>query len=125
MACKRNPKMLARIADKMMLKAEEGDIAAVRELGDRLDGKAIQAVEADIQTYDAGSYDDREAVAKAVASLLAPRPEAEISLEERPDPSPLEIVGYAGESPGNGSGTAMEPDKPSHTLAPEDATSDK
>jgi len=37
-------KKLRAIADKLIDKAAEGDIAAIRELGDRLDGKAAQQV---------------------------------------------------------------------------------
>lgn len=35
---------LRRIADALLAKAEEGDLAAIKELGDRLDGKASQSV---------------------------------------------------------------------------------
>ena len=35
---------LDAIADKLIEKAEQGDIQAMKELGDRLDGKAAQAV---------------------------------------------------------------------------------
>jgi hypothetical protein len=33
------------IAEKLAEKAEQGDIQAIREIGDRLDGKAVQAIE--------------------------------------------------------------------------------
>lgn len=33
------------IADKLVALAESGDIQAIKELGDRLDGKATQAIE--------------------------------------------------------------------------------
>lgn len=36
---------LRAIADKLIEKAAEGDIQAIKELGDRLDGKATQALE--------------------------------------------------------------------------------
>jgi hypothetical protein len=35
---------LRRIADKLLDMAEEGNIQAIRELGDRLEGKAAQAI---------------------------------------------------------------------------------
>lgn len=35
---------LANIAEKLLAAAEIGDVAALKELGDRLDGKAAQAV---------------------------------------------------------------------------------
>jgi len=40
-----DPDRLRRIAEALLSKAEEGDLAAIKELGDRLDGKAMQAVE--------------------------------------------------------------------------------
>jgi hypothetical protein len=33
------------IAEKLAEKAEQGDLQAIREVGDRLDGKAVQAIE--------------------------------------------------------------------------------
>jgi hypothetical protein len=36
---------LVKIAEALIAKAEEGDLAAIKELGDRLDGKASQSVE--------------------------------------------------------------------------------
>lgn len=35
---------LRRIADKLLASAEEGNMAAIKELGDRLDGKSAQAI---------------------------------------------------------------------------------
>lgn len=35
---------LRALADKLIEKAEEGDVSALRELGDRLDGKPAQSV---------------------------------------------------------------------------------
>ena len=43
-----DPEKLRRIADKLLAKAEEGDITAIKELGDRLDGKATQPVDAKV-----------------------------------------------------------------------------
>jgi hypothetical protein len=40
-----NPQALRAAASAIFKKAEEGDIAAIKEIGDRLDGKAVQAVE--------------------------------------------------------------------------------
>ena len=44
---------LRAIADKLIEKAAEGDIQAIKELGDRLDGKAAQSmsVDADIRQH--------------------------------------------------------------------------
>ncbi len=38
-------KKLAMLADKLIERALEGDITAMKEIGDRLDGKPAQAVE--------------------------------------------------------------------------------
>lgn len=40
-----NPDALKRIAQKVVQMAEEGDLEAIKEIGNRLDGKAIQATE--------------------------------------------------------------------------------
>ena len=45
MTLRSNPLALRRIAAKLVEKAEEGDLAAIREIADRLDGKAPQAIE--------------------------------------------------------------------------------
>ena len=44
-ALKRDPLRLHRIAEKLTEKAEEGDLAAIREIADRLDGKPTQVVD--------------------------------------------------------------------------------
>jgi hypothetical protein len=36
---------LRRVAETLIQKAQEGDIAAIRELGDRLDGKSVATTE--------------------------------------------------------------------------------
>lgn len=41
-------KKLAKIANALIDKAADGDIAAIKELGDRLDGKAHQTIAAEI-----------------------------------------------------------------------------
>jgi hypothetical protein len=38
---------LRRIAERLLDQAEEGNIAAIKELGDRLDGKAIMTLAGD------------------------------------------------------------------------------
>jgi hypothetical protein len=40
------PKKLERLADKLVEAGLEGDVSALKEIGDRLDGKPKQAVEA-------------------------------------------------------------------------------
>lgn len=39
-----DPQRLRKIAETLLAKAEEGDIAAIKELGDRLDGKCAQQI---------------------------------------------------------------------------------
>ena len=41
-------KALRRVARKLIENAESGDIRAIRELADRLDGKPMQAVDANV-----------------------------------------------------------------------------
>lgn len=40
-----NSERLMRIAEVMLMKAEDGDMTAIKELGDRLDGKAVSTTE--------------------------------------------------------------------------------
>jgi hypothetical protein len=39
-----DPKALERLADKLIAGVEAGDISAIKEFGDRLDGKVAQAI---------------------------------------------------------------------------------
>ena len=39
-----DPQALERLADRLLSKVEEGDVAAIREFGDRVDGKVAQAL---------------------------------------------------------------------------------
>lgn len=39
-----DPLALEKLADKLIVKVEDGDIAAIKEFGDRLDGKPAQAI---------------------------------------------------------------------------------
>lgn len=43
-----NPKALRNIAKKLILQAESGDMQAIKEFADRLDGKAVQQLDADV-----------------------------------------------------------------------------
>jgi ribosomal protein L17 len=45
MALRARPYSLRRIADKLLDKGEQGDLAAAREVIDRTDGRAVQSVE--------------------------------------------------------------------------------
>jgi hypothetical protein len=57
-----DPKKLDRIIDKLLLLAENGDLGAIKEVTDRLDGKAVQAQEISgpngnpIEIEQAGSF---------------------------------------------------------------------
>jgi hypothetical protein len=44
-ALRGDPLRLRRIADKLATLAEEGDLAAIREIADRLDGKPAQVID--------------------------------------------------------------------------------
>jgi len=44
-AIARDKQALERVAKALILKAEEGDIPAIKELGDRIDGKVSQELE--------------------------------------------------------------------------------
>ena len=44
-ALRGDPLRLRRIADKLATLAEDGDLAAIRELADRLDGKPAQVID--------------------------------------------------------------------------------
>lgn len=39
-----DPQALERLADKLLSKIDDGDVAAIREFGDRMDGKVAQAI---------------------------------------------------------------------------------
>ena len=43
-----NGKKLRRIAESLVNQAISGDVAAIKEIGDRLDGKATQAISGEI-----------------------------------------------------------------------------
>jgi hypothetical protein len=45
MTLRSNPVALRRIAAKLVEKAEEGELAAIREIADRLDGKPSQVID--------------------------------------------------------------------------------
>lgn len=53
---------LTNIALKVVNKALEGDMAAIKEIGDRLDGKAAQSIDlsGSIETREAGEMSDAE-----------------------------------------------------------------
>ena len=42
-----DPERLRRIAEKLLTMAEDGDMQAMKEIGDRIDGKPAQAITGD------------------------------------------------------------------------------
>jgi hypothetical protein len=57
-----NPKELEEAAKALFAKAKDGDVAAMKEIGDRLEGKAVQRVE--------GSGEEGEFITKMVVELV-------------------------------------------------------
>lgn len=62
-----DPQKLRRIAEALYEKAGEGDIAAAKEIGDRIDGKANATV--DITHHDGESVNEQQARIMAKAYL--------------------------------------------------------
>jgi hypothetical protein len=44
LAVQEDAKRLHQVAEALFRKAEDGDISAIKELGDRIDGKAMQEI---------------------------------------------------------------------------------
>jgi len=47
LAVQEDHKRLHKVAETLFKKAEEGDVACIRELGDRIDGRAEQTISGD------------------------------------------------------------------------------
>ena len=47
LAVQEDHKRLHRVAEALFKKAEDGDVACIRELGDRIDGRAEQTISGD------------------------------------------------------------------------------
>lgn len=47
-----NPDRLRNIAEKLLTEAEAGESWAIKEVGDRLDGKAAQSIHATVENID-------------------------------------------------------------------------
>ena len=71
LALRGHPQRLRRIAEKLTEKAEEGDLTAIRELADRLDGKPTQIID----QRDAPLEQLSDAELYAIASGGLPRTE--------------------------------------------------
>ena len=70
-ALRGDPLRLRRIADKLATLAEEGDLGAIRELADRLDGKPAQVID----RHDAAIEELSDADLQLIASGGSSRPE--------------------------------------------------
>ena len=70
-ALRGDPLRLRRIAEKLATLAEEGDLAAIRELADRLDGKPTQVFDG----RDAPIHELSDAELHLIASGGSPRSE--------------------------------------------------
>lgn len=81
-ALRGDPLRLRRIAEKLATLAEEGDLAAIRELADRLDGKPAQVIDrhdvpirkltdAELHLIASGGFSEPE---KPKVLLLPPAP---------------------------------------------------
>jgi hypothetical protein len=66
-ALRGDPFRLRRIAEKLAGKAEEGDLAAIREIADRLDGKPAQVI--DRRDFPVTELTDAELLVIAVGAL--------------------------------------------------------
>ena len=71
MTLRSNPVALRRIAAKLVEKAEEGELAAIREIADRLDGKPVQML--DRRDVPLNQLTDEELL--AIAAGASPEPE--------------------------------------------------
>jgi hypothetical protein len=71
MTLRSNPLALRRISAKLVEKAEEGDLAAIREVADRLDGKPIQML--DRRDLPVRELTDAELFAIAAGGLPEPK----------------------------------------------------
>jgi len=81
LALRGDPLRLRRIAEKLAEKAEEGDLGAIREIADRLDGKPAQVVDRhDVTAHelsDAELYLIIEEAKRPKALLVPPASESE------------------------------------------------
>jgi hypothetical protein len=61
-----NPQELEEAAKALFQKAKEGDVAAMREIGDRLEGKAAQSV-------TVSGDDEKPLITKVIREIVRPK----------------------------------------------------
>jgi hypothetical protein len=83
MALRERPQSLRLIANRLIDKAEEGDIPSIRELIDRLDGKAVQAIDCGPITVERLTDAQLDAIASGVLDPLALPPPDTLTLKPR------------------------------------------
>jgi hypothetical protein len=76
------PLALRRIADRLVKRAEEGDLAAIREIADRLDGKPAQVI--DRRDVSVTELTDAELMAIAARGLREPEEKTVLLLPPGP-----------------------------------------
>ena len=84
LALRQRPLALHRIANKLLDKAEEGDLPSAREVADRLDGKPAQTVDCGNNlTVDLLSDQQLLAIASGAVDPLALPPPDTLTLKPR------------------------------------------
>jgi hypothetical protein len=86
MTLRSNPFALRRIAAKLVEKAEEGELAAIREVADRLDGKPVQML--DRRDVPLNQLTDEELLAIAAGGLPEHEDAKVLLLPPGPKPKP-------------------------------------
>src|SRR6516225_2667421 len=86
MTLRSNPFALRRIAAKLVEKAEEGELAAIREVADRLDGKPVQML--DRRDVPLNQLTDEELLAIAAGALPEREEMQVLLLPPAPKPKP-------------------------------------
>ena len=66
-----DPQKLRSIAEALYRKAEEGDIQAAREIGDRIDGKALSSVDVTYRHEESVNEEQARTMAEAFLTRAA------------------------------------------------------
>ena len=69
-------KKLLMLADTLVDLAVAGDVSAIREIGERIDGRPIQQIETTASPTDDLTLEEKRVVAAAVAAIVAEREES-------------------------------------------------